>query len=351
MFFSATNTTDILTINTNKYSSTLQTKKASDLFNNPEYCSNNVDSFPNIKPYSLIFPSAIKCSCSERTSLSTFRNPLKLKGIITIEASAALTIFILCIATIIYIFNILQLENSLQRRLSEIARTSLLLSSISEDLILLDEDDKDYFVKDSSDKSLSFLDDLSYSIVNVSFVKSTFFNEEIKEIINNSSIIDGCSGISFAGTHYKHSNDLLTIQINYEVKIPFFPFIKGLPIKQSCLIKLYTGQSISAKKEEDSYKVYVTISGHVYHTSKYCTYLVKYSDVVPLTNAHSLRIRDCNICRHLRSTSDYVFISETGDKYHYSLDCPIFSRYIYAVNYSSLDSFYTLCERCENFID
>lgn len=353
MFFSATKATDIVTINkikSKKISSTLQTKKASDLFINQEYCSNSIDTFPNIKPHSLIFPSVKGFFCPGRTSLSTLPTYKRINGIISIEASISLTIFVLCIASIIYLFNILQLENGLQRRISELARNALLVSTISTEFKDLDDEEK-ASLKTSSDDSFSILQDLSYSVVNVAYVTSNFFDEDTKELIDSSSIIDGCSGISFVGTHYSNSTDLLTIQINYEVNIPFLSFLPNLPIKQVQKVKLYTGQGISLNKAEDDMNVYITTYGSVYHTTKYCNYLIKYSDVVPVSEIRSLKMEDCKMCHHLRYDSDYLYISETGDKFHYHIDCPVFSRLIYCVKYKSLGDHFTLCERCEKMIN
>lgn len=327
-----------------KNSSTLQKHKATDFcLNTTEYSSNTKDIFPDIQTSAKIFHDS-NLNSLERTSLSTH-----LSGIITVEASVILPIYIFVISTLLYLFNVLYIETIFQERLSEIARkissSYYVISTFSE---LPDEDkDKMNLFQDS------FPTGLSSSIISTYYINNIFFNDKILELINSNYITNNKNGISFIGTSFDSDTNELTIKMSYKINIPFLPSLIELPITQYCKVNMYTGKHITDNQTPSDTYVYICISGNVYHTNKYCSYLLKYTSVVPTYSPALLELLPCLQCRsqHLDQHSlKYVYLTDSGDCYHYSLDCSTFTRGIYKVKYENISDNYHICTRCEENI-
>ena len=327
-----------------KNSSTLQKRKATDFcLNTTEYYGNIKDVFPDIQTYTKIFHGSTSNSL-ERTSLS-----VHLSGIITVEASVILPIYIFVIATLLYLFNILYIETIFQERLSEIARD--ISSSYYAVTALSELSDEDKSKADFFQSSLP--SDLPSSIINTYYINSIFFNDRILELTNSNYIINNRNGISFIGTSFDSVTNELLIKMSYKINIPFLPSLIELPITQYCKINLYTGKHITDSQSPNDTYVYICISGNVYHTNKYCSYLLKYTSVLPSDSPALLELLPCLQCRsqHLDHYSlKYVYLTDSGDCYHYSLDCSTFTRGIYKVKYEDISDTYHICTRCEENI-
>lgn len=344
MFFS-TNKFVIDSKNSKKlnYSSTLQSKKATDFCDNMKYSSVPA-SIPNFKQFSIIFQLKNNAINLKRTSLST-----RFSGIITVEASIILPIFILAIASIIYLFNVLHIQNTFQERLSSIAKdisqTAYTTSSFSKlniiqqnNLISMDD---------------SIIRDITTSAISGAYVKNKFLDNEITEFINSNYIKNGTNGLSFMSTSYDSETKSLDIVLTYQVSIPFLPDLISLPIQQHCKIRLFSGLNITEAEALNELFVYICIEGNVYHTNKYCSYLLKYTQVLEMKDLRFYSLNRCSICdtMYYNPNTDYsrqiIYVTEFGNFYHMTLDCPVFVRNIHTIKFSDLPDYYELCERCE----
>lgn len=326
-----------------KISSTLQNMQATDFcINTTDYSRNIVDAFPGSKQYSKIF-RASKTSSLGRAFLSTH-----LRGIITVEATLILPIYILVISSIIYLFNILYIQNTFQERMSEISREISSDYYLSCCLSSLDSKQKSTFYELSDT-----LDTVTSSFITASYIDNLFNNKDIQQLIKSGNIVDKSDGLSFNGTYIDTSTHDLFIHLSYKIKLPFLPWSLSLPIKQYCKLHLFYGRNITQNKGDTTTYVYCSRSGNIYHTNKYCSYLTKYTAVVPISKIPSLGIIACYRCNYpsYSTNAKYVYLTMEGERYHYSLDCPTFTCNIYKVDYEQLPSYFRLCTRCEELIN
>lgn len=334
-----------------KFSSTLQNMQATDFcINTTDYSRNIVDAFPGSKQYSKIF-RASNTSSLGRAFLSTH-----LRGIITVEASIILPIYILIISSIIYLFNILYIQNTFQERMSEIAReissNYYIACSISS---LNNKETLDFYQYQTQNES-SFSNttyNITSSLITASYISKLFSSNDIQAVINSSNIVDKANGLSFNGTYLDTATNDLFIHLSYKIRLPFLPWHLSLPIKQFCKLHLFYGKNITPNKGDTTIYVYCNLSGNVYHTNKYCSYLTKYTSVVPVKDIPTLGMIACYRCNYpaYSTNAEYVYLTTEGDRYHYSLDCPTFTSHIYKIDYTQLASYFRLCTRCEELIN
>lgn len=282
------------------------------------YTNNNIQSLP-----------ASKVSLSDTrpySSVGTISDVSCPEGSLTLEASLTLPFFILIMLSVIYFINLISLQTTLQIRLEECARN---LNSIS-------------CVSDAT--PLSAL-----------FTRSLFFTPELEIFCDNACIQNGHNGISFFHTQIDSKTGICDLRITYHAFIPFIPGnIIQLPLTQRCRFKLFTGNQTGHGLTAAPQTVYITSHASVYHTNKYCSYLIKYTDIItqdalPLyeqqTNRHFTL---CNACRNLliSKTNPVIYISNTGSTYHYSRDCYYLTSDIFEYNYEDIKNLYPPCSRC-----
>lgn len=326
----------------NKISSTLQNMQATDFcINITDYSRNIFDAFPGSKQYSKIF-RASKASSLGRASLSTH-----LRGIITVEAAIIMPIYIFVISSIIYLFNILYIQNTFQEQLT------LISSNISSDYYLscsiktLNQDQKSELYSSNPIKNIT------PSLITATYIDSIFMNQDMAKFINSTNIVDKTDGLSFNGTYLDSSTNDLFIRLSYKIELPFMPKSFSLPITQYSKVHLFYGKNITQSKGDTTTYVYLSGSGNIYHTNKYCSYLIHYTSTVPVNKIHTLSCIACYRCNYptYSTNAKYVFLTEDGDRYHYTLDCPIFSAHVYKMDYGKIPSYFRLCTRCEELIN
>ncbi len=148
----------------------------------------------------------------------------------------------------------------------------------------------------------------------------------------------------------------IIVRYNFICSAPFFTDI-SLPVHQA--FKIYPfigdydeGKSSDDKKEEqdDDDIVYITKNGTVYHESKNCTYLhmsisaVNESEVSKERNKDGGKYRQCSDCADCNHTG-LVFVTDYGDCYHYSVNCPNIYRDIIEIKRSEVGN-RKPCSKC-----
>ncbi|MCU6748388.1 pilus assembly protein [Faecalicatena acetigenes] len=160
------------------------------------------------------------------------------------------------------------------------------------------------------------------------------------ERIDRSLIEGGSSGISCAGSYISSHNEEIYIQLKYKVRLPFPSF--GNPsgkFTEKLRVKGWTGYEKGQFDQEDDTIVYITDTGSVYHEDYQCSYLQLSIKFVPYTGVSELRNKDggkyykCEKCVH-GDTYTGVYITESGNKYHNSIQCSGLKRSIRAIKKS-----------------
>ncbi len=103
--------------------------------------------------------------------------------------------------------------------------------------------------------------------------------------------------------------------------------------------------------ESQEQTVYVTETGTVYHVSRSCTHLslsitsVLFAEIENLQNSNGGYYSACEICGGFWGANDTVYITNDGDRYHFSLTCSALKRTIYEIPISEVGE-KRLCARC-----
>lgn len=142
------------------------------------------------------------------------------------------------------------------------------------------------------------------------------------------------------------------VHYNFLCEAPFLPAIK-IPVTQSFCFYPYLGiydSDCFLEEEEKRDVVYVTKSGSVYHESVACTYLnfavrsVSAGDITKERNSSGRKYTECERCRGEPHTA-IVYMTNSGLRYHWSLQCPAISRDVYEKERSEVEGM-RACSRC-----
>lgn len=271
---------------------------------------------------------------------------------LTLEAALVLPVYIFFIVSLIYILNILNLQNSLQAAMEEASRNINLYAYIGEKFNDLDTFDKSLIITNEED----FADRSIQAVINTALIKKAFITDNVKALADNSYIINGSNGIRFFLSSVSTSH-FIDFNIQYYIKLPFFPenFIK-LKINQRCFFRTFTGEDISLKSGSFTLYAYIAPTGNVYHTSPYCSYLSKYYSILPSSyfdeNTNNLgEYNPCSHCAKHSSPSPNAFLCAGSKVYHNSIDCFYLNAHIYKVTLDSVEDTMPLCTRCKKGVN
>lgn len=141
-------------------------------------------------------------------------------------------------------------------------------------------------------------------------------------------------------------NGIVDMVVEYEIKIPYIN--KYMSIAQRGRVHEWTGEDISKSIKE----VYITKNGDVYHKSKDCSYLIVrirkayYSQIDELRNDNGGKYKKCQLCVNKKlNKSTGIFIAEDGEKFHVDLKCSGIKRNVMAVDISQIGN-RRQCSRC-----
>lgn len=140
----------------------------------------------------------------------------------------------------------------------------------------------------------------------------------------------------------------------YKIK----PFIKWLSfgelvVEESCLVHGFAGyeENNQQNQMEKTTYVFITPSGEKYHFDKDCTYLkvkvscVKEEQIKELRNASGEIYHACEVCKPYKS--NYVYYTNWGNRFHGNLGCTALKRTVYIVLLSEVTDRMP-CSKCMN---
>lgn len=156
------------------------------------------------------------------------------------------------------------------------------------------------------------------------------------ERLNRSAVKGGSAGVRCDKSVLSQRTGVLSLWAEYEVRLPFPEFVPVTLTYQTKLrAKSWTGFVRDPFETPAENTVYVTENGTVYHRDYHCTYLdlsirsEQLGFVEQLRNQSGGRYRPCEKCG--KKNGNTVFITNYGDKYHFSRSCSGLKRQIYAV--------------------
>ncbi|MBO5197516.1 MAG: hypothetical protein J6B85_03235 [Lachnospiraceae bacterium] len=177
--------------------------------------------------------------------------------------------------------------------------------------------------------------------------------------LNRSCISGGYAGIGTSGSAILSEQQCSEIVLSYRIELPFgIGKAAGIPVVQRIKVKSFTGEgemiqagSSNAQKETEI-QVYVTESGQVYHTSKECTYISvsiapkRLKQMEEVRNESGQRYRQCSYCIQDASGSSWVYITKYGDVYHMKMSCSQIKREVKTLTFSEAKDRYRVCSKC-----
>lgn len=151
-------------------------------------------------------------------------------------------------------------------------------------------------------------------------------------------------------------DEIIDLAVLYEAKNTYT--ILPVPRVHAALrarVRAWTGRdgngsdSESEENENQEEMVYVTETGHVYHTDENCTHIhlsiqsVSRESVEHLRNSSGGKYHACEKCHG--GTGDTVYITEYGDRYHSSVGCSGITRNVRKVPISQVEG-WRVCSKC-----
>lgn len=246
-------------------------------------------------------------------------------GSITAETAIVMPLFIFLLINIVTLFQMISIHTSLDSALTQVAREISTFACFQEayENVLLSE----------------------------VYVKERVIQTVGRDVINNSVVVGGTSGIVLWRSEVIEENDVIDLVMTYRVR-PMFPVfnIGEMTLVNRCYIKAYTGYE---KEEYDSerQRYYVAENGEVYHLHRSCTHLqlsismLNVNELAAARNDDGSRYSPCEVCYDAERSGNRVYITTQGDRYHSSVACTGLKRTIYVISASGIGT-KALCTRC-----
>lgn len=251
------------------------------------------------------------------------------RGSMTIEAAMVISLFLLSMVSVLYIFIYYQTQVYMQSVLEKTTEDITIASS----MITNDEDKLENIFSDE-------------------YVKRMFWENTDEKIIENSCIYNGSNGIAFEGLDFVSDDGIIDVGIKYSFSFPLGILDKGLyTVVQHSRRLLFVGVDYS--KDDINQLVYVTVNGTVYHIDRYCTYLkpdinaVEISMIEQKRNNSGGRYYPCSKCVKDGIPLEVVYISKWGTSYHTSENCGSLARIVRTLSINdAVNEGYRACSKC-----
>ena len=266
-----------------------------------------------------------------------------IRGSLTVEASFSFPLFFFCIIFFLSIIQIVNIQEQVQNGINEVAEKASSYAHIYDTIREDSEDDK---------KLSGGLQTIINSLISGAFYKNEFEKYVDQGILSSYWVENGVEGVNFTSSEFLNDSDYIYVVATYTLKLPFL-FQKEYDIKQQVRVRGFLGRSYleyESDDSEDNY-VYITKTGTVYHKSKGCTHLdlsikeVSIGQLDDMRNKSGGKYYACErCCKKLQNISN-VYITNFGDCYHCSLDCPGLTRVIRRVKLEDVGE-RTPCKKC-----
>ena len=272
---------------------------------------------------------------SEYVKRVSFRLSAHIKASVTVEASIAIPVVLLCFLEVL----------SLLQCLSVYSGVLLAVKNVSMPISVYG-----YVYDEITEKNEEI--HLGKEVISSLLFSEVFLDTQVKKQcsgpIFEQNIYGGAEGISLLGSYINERESCISIVANYYVE----PLLSLTGRKQRMSNQLYTrmwtGYTVTQTAQEDY--VYITESGSVYHMFPDCTHLklsiqsVAGSELGKMRNDYGESYEACEKCCDGALQSIY-YITKKGDRYHEELSCSGLRRTVSCVAKDSVQD-RSLCERC-----
>ena len=267
------------------------------------------------------------CRSLKRVSFVISRRK-KQKGSMTLEAAFVLPFFLFAVINILFAVNIIGAQSRINAALHQTGN-------------------KMAFAGYVYGKTLGSVlpDSLAGVAMTHVYARSQVLEYVGRNYLEQSCIVGGAGGISFAGSSVMEEDDIIDLQVSYKVR-PFSGIMgfDGFSMSQRYYGRAWTGYDVtrfvSDTKQEDP-MVFITETGTVYHLDRNCTYLNPSVESVPALTVDTRRNQSggryypCEICGAGTGIGQ-VYITGQGSSYHSKINCSALRRTIYTVPLSQV---------------
>jgi hypothetical protein len=241
----------------------------------------------------------------------------------TLEAAFVLPFFMLAIINILFAVNIIGVQSRMNAALHQVGNKMAFAGYTYEHTV-----------------ANVLPDALSGVLLSKEYAKSQVVSYIGSSYLNQSCIVNGAGGVSFASSSVMQSGDIIDLQASYQVK----PFTTLMGFEKFSMTQRYYGrawtgydvtQGVSDESEKDP-MVYITETGTVYHLSRNCVYLNPSIEVLPRQSIAGRRNQSggkyypCEMCGYTADSGE-VYVTSQGSRYHTRLNCSGLKRTIYTV--------------------
>lgn len=252
------------------------------------------------------------------------------KGSFTVEAALLLPMLACFFSFILFFFQIMQIQLSVQAALEKSGRNLAILSVRETDSI-------------GDGKKIN---DISY----LALAKASVYLELQKEESIEKYVNGGAMGISLLSSEMQ--GDYIMLNADYVIRFPLEILGRhSFRIKQGTCFRKWTGWHVVDVQKQKDKLVYITMYGEVYHMRKSCPYLalsiqkVERIYIPILRNVDGSKYKECSMCKKEDKGEVFIYVTTYGGKYHYSVGCSGLKRTIYQKSLSEVEGMKS-CTKC-----
>lgn len=266
-------------------------------------------------------------------------------GSLTVEAALVLPLFLIVMNSFLILFQVMIFQVHLQAAMDcAVQKASAYYYAVEQ--IQKGED------ADTVEEAGELGRELLTWGITAAYLKGQIFAEMDERFWEAPWLQGGRSGLTLLQSRFPDEEGAIDLVVSYRIRLPFWPGRIGTVVmSQRSRRMVWTGTvRWRPKEEEQSEKmVYVTENGSVYHLNPDCSHLhlsiqtVWKEELSGLRNQNGGKYNACERCVRLQNVL-YVYITDSGDRYHNSLSCPGLVRNIRRVPLSGLSL--PPCSRC-----
>lgn len=280
------------------------------------------------------------------------------KASLTVEAALVFPLFLFVMMAFLYFIQIFTVQEHIQESITRTGLSLAKLAYVYDDFLDADEAQNYDFTVFGEEYDID-LKELSDVVLGESVIKTLVKNELDTDQINHSCIKGGFRDISFYYSRILEDEDCIDIVVRFYVSIPVWFFgLEDMRMIQRVRIRGWTGHQVPARYtivKEDAgtaeASAYITETGTVYHLDPNCSHLkLSIEEVTGIPEARRNRsggkYYPCeNCCKEGSTESGVYYITDYGDRYHTSRECPGLKRTIRKVLLSEVAG-RAPCKRC-----
>jgi len=287
---------------------------------------------------------------------------LKKKGLhreesasMTLEAALVLPVVLYFMLALLFFLQIFMIQEQIQAAITRMGLSMAKADYVVQEFSSLDDLQSFDFSVFGEEIDLGFADIANYAASTV-LLKQYAKQYLNTEALDRSCIQGGYEGLSFALSSIWNEDSCIDIVVSYQIELPIHIFrLKEMPVLQRVRLRSWTGDQIAAAYEKEQKSstdtVFITDTGSVYHKSESCSHIklsVSTVSGIPKEqrNSNGARYHPCEACCAGEVDSFAMFfITSDGTRYHSKRDCSKIKRSVKEIPISEIGE-RTPCKRC-----